>query len=276
MITAKKNVGNDKKDKNEDKNSKNEDKKMEIKKKNNNIIDDSDVFEIDKKATSPYFTTKITCVIGLHPKQMGPKINSHLKENIIKKYQNKCFGSSGYISEIYNILSKDGGIIPHENALASAKYKIEFLCKFCRPLKNMTIVCEVIKINKAAVHLRNGPINVYVFENMGKMNEQNFKFDKLENVLKCRISSNDNRYVKVLKGTHINVKCDYVKIDDKTPKMTIWGSMERLSTDEEINDNNIMMESNNLKYVDYDEYIKTEEEYVDESEQNNNEGEEEH
>src|SRR5665647_1306825 len=96
----------------------------------------------ENKTTGPYFNTTITTTVGLHPSQMTRRIYENLKENLIRKYNSKCFGSLGFISKIYNITKREGGHISAENSLSPAAFKVEFLCKLCRPLRNTTIVCE--------------------------------------------------------------------------------------------------------------------------------------
>jgi DNA-directed RNA polymerase subunit E'/Rpb7 len=219
--------------------------------------------ENKSKKIGPYFNTRVVATIGLHPSQITPQININLKDNIIKKFENKCFKSYGLISKIYDIKKKDGGLIGQENALSPATFQVEFACKFCRPRKNELIVCEVKKINKQTVLLQNGPIHVYIIERSNQTNDQNFQFDKQENVLKgkVRVKLNDtevDKYVKVLKGTFINIRCADIRIESGTRKIIVWGIMESVASKEERDRANIENETNDLPFTNYEDYIQSE------------------
>lgn len=207
----------------------------------------------DKQNIGPYFNTTFVKTIGLHPNQMNKKIYKNLKNNLIKKFQNKCFGSYGYISKIYGILEKEGGLITPENPLAPAIYKVKFQCKLCRPLRGSTIVFEVKAINTALIYLVNGPIHCVIFEGYDQINKEKFTFDERRNVLIGHIDN--NKGVKIVAGTFVKVKCVDIRIENGTKKIMILGVLDSIATPEESEKANIERElEDKLPFYDYDEY----------------------
>ncbi|ATZ80689.1 DNA-directed RNA polymerase subunit Rpb7 [Bodo saltans virus] len=185
---------------------------------------------------------------------MRKEIYENLKNNLIRKYRDKCFKSYGYISKIYKILSKEGGLIPAENPLSTAIYKVEFLCKICRPLKGSIIICKVVAINKSVIYLVNGPIQVMIFSDDKQINKKNFIYDEEKNVLVGKIG--ENQGVKILKGSYVRVKCIDVRVEDGTNRIIIWGIMDSVATEDDINRANDEMESDSMNQMDYAEHIE--------------------
>ena len=220
----------------------------------------------EKKIISngPYFNTTITTTIGLHPSQMTKQIYDNLKQNLVKKHQNKCFKSYGFISKIYNITKREGGIIVPENSLSPAMFKVDFTCKLCRPLKNSNIVCEVKSINKVAIFLRNGPIHVFIFfGDDNQINKNIFSFDEEENVIKGKVDK--DKSVKIVVGSYINVKCIDIRVENGTQKIIIWGIMDSVATKEERDRAIIESDKDDIPFVDYEDYTQAEDDILSES-----------
>jgi DNA-directed RNA polymerase subunit E'/Rpb7 len=228
--------------------------------------------EKNESFIGPYFNTTFTKTIGLHPNQMNKKLNKNLKDNLIKKFQNKCFGSYGYIYKIYKITEKDGGLIIPENPLAPAMYKVTFQCKLCRPLRGSTIILEVKAINTNLIYLVNGPIHCVIFEGYDQINKKKFTFDERRNIL---VGHLDNKKgVKVGPGTFVKVKCIDLRIENGTKKITMLGILDSIASKEESEKAFIEKEQEeDLPFYDYEDYSSKdiiEEELVDEG---NEEGE---
>lgn len=209
--------------------------------------------EKNESVVGPYFNTTFTTTIGLHPNQMNKKINKNLKENLIKKFQNKCFGSYGYIYKIYKILEKEGGLIIPENPIAPAEYKVTFQCKLCRPLRGSTIIFEVKAINTNLIYLVNGPIHCVIFEGNDHINKKNFTFDERRNIL---IGHIDNKKgVKVDSGTFVKVKCIDLRIENGTRKITMLGILDSVASKEESEKAYIEKEQEeDLPFYEYEDY----------------------
>jgi len=208
--------------------------------------------------SDPYINTHLYDTITLHANQMNNDIYKHLKTNLIKKYQNKCFNKYGYISKIHKIEEKSGGRLIPEDPMASAVYDIKFLCKLCRPLKKSIIVCEVIKINKSLVYLRNGPINIIIFEESGHINKDNFVFDEKKNLLVAYADKNKDKGIPVIKGTFVKVKVINICIENNSQHIIVIGTLENIASKSEIEQAIKSREDDNLQFIDYNKYIESE------------------
>ena len=222
--------------------------------------------ELDAKFINPYFNTTLTEIIGLHPSQINKKIYKGLKNNLVSKFENKCFKSYGFISKIYSIDSYEGGLIINENPLGSVLYKVTFKCKLCRPLRGSTIVFKVQNINSQIIYLVNGAIECLISEGFDKINKNNFKFDEKNNVLLGILDK--NKGVKILQGSYINVKIIDIRIENSIQKIFAIGIMENIASEEQIKQSNIDQElQNELPYHDYETYMENDQEMTDETEE---------
>ena len=205
---------------------------------------------------NPYINTYLYSTVSLHPSQFGNDIYKHLKNNLARKIQGKCYKSYGYISKIYKIDDKQGGEIIAEDPSASALYKVKFSCKICRPLKGTVIICEVMAINKSIIHLRNGPINALIFEENGAINKNNFIFDDKKNVLLAKISNNQK--IPVVVGTHVEIKVVASRIEHNSNRILIMGTLENIASKAGIEESIKQREYDGLAFTNYDDYIDTE------------------
>jgi len=202
--------------------------------------------------TAPYFNTNLYTTVSLHPSQMDNDIYKHLKNNLIRKLQGKCYKSYGYIIKIYKIEERSEGKLIAEDNSASASYEVKFSCKLCKPLKNTLIICEIIQINKSIIYLKNGPIHVFILDNGGNVNQNNFIYDERKNVLLANVGN--NKGVPVVIGTFVKVKVIDTKIE--TQRIIVLGTMESLASKKE-SDESIVMRERDDEFINYDEYVKS-------------------
>lgn len=230
---------------------------------------------------NPYVNTYLYSKVSLHPSQFDNDIYKHLKNNLARKIQGKCYKGYGYISKIYRIDERQGGEIIAEDPSASAIYKVKFSCKICRPLKGTTIICEVMAINKSIIHLRNGPINVLIFEESGAVNKNNFIFDDKKNVLLAKIGNNQK--IPVVVGTHVEVKVVASRIEHNSNRILIMGTLENIASKANIEESIKQREFDGLTFTNYDDYMETEKSFYkpnvyvaekDENDQKDNRSEE--
>jgi DNA-directed RNA polymerase subunit E'/Rpb7 len=223
----------------------------------------------EAKTIGPYFNTTITTTVGLHPNQMTKKIYENLKSNIIKKYEGRNFGSIGYISKIYNITKREGGLIVPENQLSTAIFKVEFLCKLCRPLRGTTIICEVQSINKIAILLKNGPINVYIFlADPSSINRDVFSYDDKNNVIVGKVHRRGkDQMEKILVGSFVNVRCIDTRIEAGRDTIIVLGIMDSVTSESDKSNSIIERESDDVPTMDFQEYINNEREELIEMEE---------
>lgn len=210
---------------------------------------------------TPYFNTYLYTTVTLHPSQMNNDIYKHLKNNLIRTIQGKCYKSYGHISKIYKIEERRGGTMVPEDSSASATYQVKFSCKLCRPLKGTTIVCEVKAINKSLIHASNGPIHVLIFEGHDQINQNNFVYDEKRNALFANIGN--GKGVPITPGTYVKIKVMGSLLEHGSPKIVVLGTLESLASRKESNESIMMKENDDAGFMEYNEYVKQENENND-------------
>lgn len=202
--------------------------------------------------SSPYINTRLYSRVTILPSQMNNDIYSHMKSNLIKRLEGKCYINYGFITKIYEILDRSDGVMEAENPMAAAIYKVKFSCRLCMPLKNKFIICKVDKTIPMLTSLSNGPIRVIVTND--RINKDIFLVGKNGILVK---SSNGIRNLSP--GDHVKVRIDSRKFNNNDNIIMCMGVLEAIATSEESarfasDEYNI-----NEKFIDYDKYIKTEE-----------------
>jgi DNA-directed RNA polymerase subunit E'/Rpb7 len=130
--------------------------------------------------TSPYINTRLSTSIYLAPDKFDNKIYLNLKKTLEKKVTGRCYHDYGYISDVYEIIEYKDGIIEAENLMGSATFDVEFSCRLCRPVRNQKIICQVNRVNKVLITLKNGPILVIITND--RINEETFFTDNNNNL----------------------------------------------------------------------------------------------
>jgi len=181
-------------------------------------------------SSSPYITTLLSATINLNPRQMDNKIYKNIKDNLIKKIEGKCYRNYGYIAKVYDIKEYSNGIMIPENPQAPATFAVKFTCKICNPLRKKKIVCKIAKINNMFVNSQNGPITV--ISTMNRINEEIFFIDQKTNKLMSKINGNIE---EVSPGKFIIVTIESKMFNDMDTVIIALGEINRMATDEEIN-----------------------------------------
>ena len=201
--------------------------------------------------SNPYINTKLRTNIKLYPTQMNNDIYNNLRRKLIKKLENKCFGEYGYIIKIYKLLTYENGEIEAENITASASFDVTFSCRLCIPLKGITILGEIERLNKELVRIKNGPILAVVTND--RINPEIFFKDNYRNL----------RYKKNNKSNLLKVG-DFVKINiiqttfySGDEIIFVLGFLENLADDNEIEQYYKAEYNNEIdKFVDYKSFIE--------------------
>lgn len=205
---------------------------------------------------TPYINTYLYTTVGLYPSQFDNDIYKHLKNNLIRKLRGKCYKHYGYISSIYKIEEISRGTLIAEDPSASATYNVKFSCKICKPLKGTIIICEVMSINKSLIHLRNGPINLLIFDQSDSINQNNFIFDDKKNVLVAKIGNNQR--IPVIVGTHVEVKVIASRLENNSNRVLVAGTLENIASKKAIEESIKQREGDDLDFVTYDDYSSNE------------------
>ncbi len=208
--------------------------------------------------TNPYFTTKLSTTVILHPHQMNEKIYLNLKKNLEEKTVNRCFNKYGFIIKVIEILKYGDAVIEAENVDSSAIFSLDFSCKICLPMKNMQIICQINKFNKLLMIGVNGPITVVITNN--RVNENVFFKDNNNNI---RYKHKNGESKLLAAQEFIKVIIQTVKFFDGDEKITCIGFLNDIASDKEIEENyaNMYKDSN---VIDHNKFISL---YENENEQ---------
>lgn len=200
---------------------------------------------------SPYITTELSSSISLEPHQMTNEIYKNLKNNLIKRFEGKCFKDYGYISKIYDITKYSDGYIVAENPKSAAKFNVTFTCKLCFPLLKKIIVCKIDKATQLIIRLTNGPINILV-TTKDRINKNIFYVDEKTGNL---MAKKDGRSVLVTIGSYVKVLVESRQFNDQDNIIMAMGILEDVATDDEVK-NNYEKEFGIDNTVVYDDFIK--------------------
>ena len=216
---------------------------------------------------SPYINTKLYANVTLYPNQMNNNIYLNLKKNLIDNVQKKNYGNYGYIIEVFEILSYNSNKIEAENTMASAIYDVQFSCRLCKPLKDMKIICQVDKLNKVLLRLKNGPIHMIITND--RINESVFFKDNYRN-LRYKIGEKSN---VLSPGDFVKVNVLQLSFTAGDGDTTGIGFLENMASEAEINAFYKEEYDNTDEFIDYDEYMKKKQESKEEMQNNNDKAE---
>jgi DNA-directed RNA polymerase subunit E'/Rpb7 len=206
--------------------------------------------------SSPYINTRLYARVTILPNQMNNDIYSHMKSNLIKRLEGKCYRDYGFIIKIYEILDRSDGHMEPENPMAAALYKVKFSCRLCIPLKDKYIISKVERTIPMLTSLSSGPIRVIVTND--RINKDNFMIGKNGILVKSNIGTRS-----LNPGDHVKVRIDSRKFNDSDSIIMCMGVLESMATAEE--SNRFASDEYNIsdKFIDYDKYIRTEEKQND-------------
>lgn len=199
---------------------------------------------------SPYINTKLYANVTLYPNQMNNNIYLNLKKNLIESVHKKNYGNYGYVIEVFEILEYKTNKIEAENTMSAAIYDVQFSCRLCKPLKDMKIICQVDKLNKVLLRLKNGPIHIIITND--RINESVFFKDNYRN-LRYRIDEKSN---VLTPGDFVKVNILQLSFTAGDGDTTGIGFLESMATEAEINAFYKEEYNNSDEFVDYNEYLK--------------------
>lgn len=202
--------------------------------------------------SSPYINTRLYSKVTTLPNQMNNDIYSHMKSNLIKRLEGKCYRNYGFVTKIYEIIDRSDANMEAENPMAAAVYKVKFSCRICMPLKDKHIICKVERTIPMLTSLSNGPIRIIVTND--RINKDNFMIGK--NGILIKMASGTK---SLESGDHVKVRIDARKFNDSDNIIMCMGVLESMATSEESTHFASDEYNVNEKFIDYDKYISTEE-----------------
>ena len=202
---------------------------------------------------SPYITTELTCAVSLDPSQMNNNIYKNIKNNLIRRFEGKCFKDYGFINKIYEVNKYSDGYIVAENPKSAARFYVTFTCKLCYPLLKKQIVCKIDKANRLIMRLNNGPINILV-TTKDRINKNVFFIDSKSGNL---VAKKDGKSIPVTIGSYVKVSIESRQFNDQDTMIMAMGFLEDIATDEEVK-LSYEKEFGVDNLVTYDDYIRQE------------------
>lgn len=178
--------------------------------------------------TSPYYNTVLQTDIYLLPHQMDNSIRTHIRDNLVKQFEKRCYNRYGYICKIYNITEQSNGVIIPENNNAVAKYNVKFTCKICYPIINTTIVTQIKRYNTAQINSRNGPIIVII--SLAEKNS-NFAIDSNSGEI-YYVNSNVRKKINI--DDYITVNIINIEFHHKDEIIRAYGRLVNMATPDEV------------------------------------------
>ena len=174
-----------------------------------------------------YINTVLTAPVLLHPIQMDNNIYIHLKNNLKKQNENKCYKTFGYIENIYKIESMVEELIDMENSECSQKYVLTFSCKLYRPIINRELIVKMNKITEKISTATNGPMTVIITQN--RINENKFYVGISDMNIRIKPKS------EILTSDHyVKIYIEGMTFADKDKQIIIIGFLIDIATPEEI------------------------------------------
>lgn len=206
---------------------------------------------------NPFIDTMLYTTVALHPSQLNNNIYSNLKQNLIKMLEKKCYKNYGYISKIYEIIERDGGVIIPEDISSSATFKIKFSCRLCHPLENTQIICKINQTADIFVSLIRDPIHIIVTAEGDRINSNVFYKDPYEKKIKIKKTN------EILEpGTFVKATILSKVFTDKDKKVLAIGTLDDIATDEDIEKFYGEEYAPDKQFVDFDEYIGKQDESI--------------
>jgi DNA-directed RNA polymerase subunit E'/Rpb7 len=162
------------------------------------------------------------------PDQMENKLYINLKNNLIRKVNERCFEDKGFIMDVFKIIEYKDGHISAENPHGSAIFDVSFSCKLCIPRVRTQIICKVKIVNKILLTAENGPIMVVVTKD--RINKNVFFTDNNNNF---RYKTGDSS--KVLEqGEFIKLTIESITFKNGDEKIKAIGFINDMASEKEI------------------------------------------
>lgn len=181
--------------------------------------------------SSPYFNTYLEADVRVHPSQMKNNILENIKNNLLKKYSNKCFFDYGYIDRIYDVDDDiKGGVIRAEDNTSSSLHRVRFKCRICNPIKKSNLVGKITGINNMIIIAENGPIKFIIGST--NINTDNVQYRK--SAFYPMTSKGELINKPIQEGTYVIIQVMNKKIVNNSDKIIAIGRLESVILDENV------------------------------------------
>lgn len=184
------------------------------------------------KNSGPYFVTKLSADVRIHPSQMNNNILDNMKQNLEKKYSQKCYQNYGYIDKIYEVEQQKGGIVRAEDITSSSIHRVDFSCRICNPIVKSVIMGKIVAINNMMIVAENGPI--YFVIGQRNFNEKKIQF---RSSAYYPLNNDGNIIDKpIIKGTYVMIQVLGKKLVQNKNQIIVYGYLDSVIPDNKVKD----------------------------------------
>jgi len=152
----------------------------------------------------------------------------HIKDNLVRDIENKCYKDYGYVCKIYSVLNITNGIIQSNDPTSSASFDITYSCKLCKPIMKNNLICQIKRMNKKLIQGENGPMIVIV--PMNNINSNNFFIDTNGNLR----NKNKSKSIIISEDTFMVITILQCTFYDTEKCIKVLGFLDSLASDEQI------------------------------------------
>ena len=161
-----------------------------------------------------YVNTLIETKELLYAYQMNNDLEYHIKQNLIKNYEKKCYKNYGYISKIYKINEINQKQIISEDIQSSQFFDVVFTCKLYYVIRGKELICKIDKTTEKLSTAVNGPVIVMI-------------------TMDC-IDSSLSKKAVLIKGVYVRALIRGFTFEDKSKTIIAKGYILSIASPEEV------------------------------------------
>lgn len=177
---------------------------------------------------NPYMSCVLQTNVSLYPNQLDNNIDLHLKENLIKKYEGKCYEDYGFIHKIYDITKRSVGYLIPENPTGSVTYLVDFACRICNPVVEKQIITKIVRLNNSLIKSECGSIDV--INNVSKLDKTKFTITQMNEIFYKK----DDEKIRIDTGSYLKILITAKTFNDNDIKITTIGNIIDVANIDEI------------------------------------------
>jgi DNA-directed RNA polymerase subunit E'/Rpb7 len=200
---------------------------------------------------NPYINCTLYTTVILNANQYNNDLYNHLKKNLIKKTEGKCYRNYGYIMNIIEIIKFNNGEIPADNPLSSAIFDVEFSCKLCRPIIGKQIVTKIDRMNSELISLINGPIKTII--TIDRINKDIFTIDQKGHI---KFNDNNQQLQSLSINNYVIITILSLRFNNSDSYLMTLGSLDNIASETEIKKYYENLHSKNSEMLDFNKYLE--------------------
>eukprot|EP00632_Arachnochrysis_sp_CCMP2950_P017004 CAMPEP_0185702576 /NCGR_PEP_ID=MMETSP1164-20130828/12277_1 /TAXON_ID=1104430 /ORGANISM="Chrysoreinhardia sp, Strain CCMP2950" /LENGTH=211 /DNA_ID=CAMNT_0028369799 /DNA_START=27 /DNA_END=660 /DNA_ORIENTATION=+ len=108
------------------------------------------------------YRTDLEYTMYLHPQYFGPRMKTHIKNELMKDLEGKSLGRQGYVICVMNINDRDvdAGVVDYDTGCVSVNARYSAI--LMRPFKNEVLDARVTAVTERGFTTQSGPLEIFV------------------------------------------------------------------------------------------------------------------